>query len=426
MISTTFGTLTRPKVLFVTSHWPLAPAYGAQQRVLNIARLLGRFTDLSWVITPSEPEDEQTAKRSMQEFDIRAVMRPVVECPGNFLVRSLERLRHEFDRSYMPTDYYVSTGADRAKLQELISQNDIVWIHTLRTAHWFRIQRWPHSIMDIDDLPSTDYRSRVRWHPSLLKRLSYRRMAWIWKRRESALLSRFDVLTVCSENDKISLSIPERIHVIPNGANLQPVRPRKPSNPPIIGFIGNCGFGPNEQGLNWFIRKVWPLIKQEFPKGQLRLVGTGSDAYFSSLGPDIHGLGWLADPGEEVVSWSVMIVPIKTGAGTRVKIADGFARQCPVVSTPFGAFGYDVVNGRELMLADKPEEFASACLQLMRYPALGHEMAERAYARFLASWTWNSFQGAVESAVEDCLARSGFSPSTEARESVLQRRIAQN
>ena len=420
MTSPTLHTQSRPRVLFVTSHWPLAPAYGAQQRVLNIARLLGRFAEVSWVIAPSEPEEDETAKRSMQEFDIRAVLRPVLDPPRDFVGRSLEKIRHEFDRSYMPTDFYVSTGADRTRLQELIAQNDVVWIHTLRTAHWFRIQRWPHSIMDIDDLPSTDYRSRARCHPSFLKRLSYRRMAWIWKRRESALLNRFDVLTVCSEADKSSLNMPEQIHVIPNGANLQPARARRPSEPPVIGFIGNCGFAPNEQGLNWFICKVWPLIKNEVPKAQLRLVGTGSDGYFSTLGPDVVGRGWLADPAEEVVSWSAMIVPIKTGAGTRVKIADGFARKCPVVSTPFGAFGYGVENGRELMLADEPEEFASACLQLMRCPTLGNEMAERAYTRLVASWTWDSFQGAVESAVEDCLVRSGICPPSAATEGIIQ------
>jgi glycosyltransferase involved in cell wall biosynthesis len=276
--------------------------------------------------------------------------------------------------------------------------------------------------MDIDDLPTTDYRTRARWHPSLLKRLSYRRMGLIWRRREKALLSRFDVLTVCSEADKASLNLPERIHVIPNGANLLPLRARKPSEPPVIGFIGNCGFPPNDQGLRWFIRRVWPLIKSDCPKAQLRLVGTGSDGDFATLGPDIVGRGWVADPAEEVVSWSAMIVPIKTGAGTRVKIADGFARKCPVVATPFGAFGYDVTNGQELMLAEEPDEFASACLQLIRYPALGCEIADRAYARFLQCWTWNSFQGTVETAVQECLARNDSFASSEIREDVIQRR----
>jgi glycosyltransferase involved in cell wall biosynthesis len=367
-------------------------------------------------------EDEETARRTMTKFDIQAVVRPIVDIPRDIMSRSFERFRHEFDRSYMPTDHYAVSQADRAKLQDLISKSDVVWVHTLRTAHWFRIHRWPHSVMDIDDLPSTDYRSRARWNGSLRSRLSARRMAWIWKRRESLLLDRFDVLTVCSESDKSCLNITERIHVIPNGANLQPLSSRITAERPSIGFIGNCKFLPNEQGLNWFIRRVWPLIKSECPSAQLRVVGTGSDGYSSSIGQDIVGLGWLADPAEEVASWSATIVPIKTGAGTRVKVAEGFARRCPVVSTPFGAFGYDVANGRELMLADAPEEFASACLQLIRCPVLGQELAERAHKRFLECWTWDSFQRPIEAAVEECLSRSRFSPSAEAKENMLIKR----
>ena len=54
----------------------------------------------------------------------------------------------------MATDPYVASEPDRAALQELIQQHDVVWVHTIRTAHWFRIYRWPHSVLDVDDLPS--------------------------------------------------------------------------------------------------------------------------------------------------------------------------------------------------------------------------------------------------------------------------------
>jgi glycosyltransferase involved in cell wall biosynthesis len=377
------------------------------------------FADVSWVIAPSEREDEETARRTMREFDVRAVMRPKQASPGSVIGRPFRRLRHEFDRSFMETDDYVAEESDCAKLQELISEYDVVWIHTIRTAHWFRIVRWPHSVLDIDDLPSAVYRSTAQGNGSWIRHLKDRRMTWIWERRESFLLRRFDVLTVCTEADRLSVDRGNRAYVIPNGANPQTLHARKSSERPIIGFIGNCGFWPNENGLKWFIREVWPLIKREVPATQLRIVGAESDR-LSTQGPDIAGLGWLADPGEEIASWSGMIVPIKMGSGTRVKIADGFARKCPVVSTPFGAFGYDVVSGRELILANTPQEFAAACLHLIRNPALGEELAEQAYARFLECWTWDSFQGTVERAVQDCLSRSASVGSSTSKDGTLQ------
>jgi len=410
----------RPKILFVTSHWPLAPAYGAQQRVLNIGRLLARFADVSWVIAPSEPETEETARLSKSAFDVRAVMRPIPGTPVDFVRRPFLRIRHELDPSYMATDNYVASEADSAKLQGLMDEHDVVWIHTVRTAYWFKIHRWPHSVLDIDDLPSTGYRSTAQWRGSLPRRLSDRRMAWIWSRREAFLMRRFDVLTVCSEADRSSLNEKERVHVIPNGANPQPLHARKKSEQPVIGFIGNCGFAPNEKGLNWFIYEVWPLIKREVPSAQFRMIGTGSDGYLSAAGPDIVGLGWLSDPGAEIASWSAMIVPIKTGSGTRVKVADGFARKCPVVSTTFGAFGYEVEDGHELLFADKPAEFALACIQMIQNPALGEQLAERAYACFLERWTWDSFQSTVESAVQECLAKNSPAVSSESPTQAFQ------
>jgi glycosyltransferase involved in cell wall biosynthesis len=163
---------------------------------------------------------------------------------------------------------------------------------------------------------------------------------------------------------------------------------------------------PNEEGIKWFVRDAWSKMKRELPDVELRLVGRGSDGYLSRLGPDITGLGWLEDPGEEIATWSAMIVPIKVGSGTRVKVADGFARRCPVVSTTMGAFGYEVENGREILLADSAEAFASACIQLLSNREIADALAERAHKRFLERWTWGSFEGTVGKVVQECLARS--------------------
>lgn len=396
----------RPKILFITSHWPLAPAYGAQQRVLNVGRLLSHFGDVSFVIVPTEHEDEETVRRTKCEFDVRRVMRPSPVAPARPFTELSQRFRHEFDPTYMATDPYGVSESDRAGLEELIRQHDVIWVHTIRTAQWFRIYRWPHSVLDVDDLPSRPYQSAERSGGSPVRRMLDLRMSWIWQRRERILPERFDVLAVCSEEDRRYLGSSERIHVIPNGAHPFKARPRILSEAPRIGLIGNCTFAPNEDGAKWFIRDVWPMIKREFPSAQLRLVGRGSDGYLAKFGSEITGLGWLEDPGDEIASWSAMIVPIKVGAGTRVKVAEGFARRCPVVATTIGAFGYDVENGREALLADRADDFASACIQLLRNPELGEALSARAHKRFLERWTWDSFECTVGAAIQQCIARS--------------------
>jgi glycosyltransferase involved in cell wall biosynthesis len=398
----------RPKILFVTSHWPLAKAYGAQQRVLNISKLLSRFGDVSFVIAPGEAEDNATMLRTKEKFDICMVARPLPVKAGTLFAKLTHRVRHEFDPTYMSTDGYSVSKVDREGLQELIKQYDLIWVHSVRVANWFRIDRWPRSVLDVDDLYSSLYLSRAQSDGSPLRQLLNLRMSRIWRRRERRFLERFCFLTVCSEDDRDylrqSLGRQERIRVIPNGCN--PVTHRRcvSSDRPRIGFIGNCVFEPNAKGLEWFIREVWPVIKRKFPDAELRLVGRESHGYLTKLGPDIIGHGWLEDPGPEIASWSAMIVPIKLGAGTRVKVAEGFARKCPIVATTLGAFGYEADYGKEILLADHAQDFASACIQLLENPQFGEVLAEKAHKRFLERWQWESFEGTVANVVQDCLA----------------------
>ena len=170
---------------------------------------------------------------------------------------------------------------------------------------------------------------------------------------------------------------------------------------------------PISTACDGFCRDVWPGIRKSVPGIRFRLVGKDTHAALTSGAPDVDALGWVADPTAEIASWSAMVIPIRLGGGTRVKVADAFSRKCPVVSTHLGAFGYDVKHGRELLLADDPTDFASACVSLIRHPANAAHMAERAYRAFLEKWTWDAIAPRVWAAAEDCLRRSSAVSSSE-------------
>ncbi|MBV9339493.1 MAG: glycosyltransferase [Acidobacteria bacterium] len=182
-----------------------------------------------------------------------------------------------------------------------------------------------------------------------------------------------------------------------------------PVIPPRIGFIGHLSHLPNREGIHWFVRECWPVIKTEIGDARLRLVGPGSDGSLKPAGADIEGLGRLANPSEEIRTWSVMIVPIRGGTGTRVKIAEGFSQKCPIVSTSFGARGYDARDGREMCLADSAETFAQACVSIIRQPEKAAQMTERAWRQFLERWNWEAIHPAVWRAAEDCMRLTGRS-----------------
>jgi glycosyltransferase involved in cell wall biosynthesis len=136
-------------------------------------------------------------------------------------------------------------------------------------------------------------------------------------------------------------------------------------------------------------------------------MGDGTDSFTEADSADIDGLGWVGDSQQEIATWSLTIVPIRFGGGTRIKIAEAFSRKCPVVSTRLGAFGYDLRSGDELLLADDPRAFADACLAILTNKQLGEQLTERAWKKYAANWTWSAIGPKVEAAVEHCLSLSG-------------------
>jgi polysaccharide biosynthesis protein PslH len=403
-----------PRILFLTPHWPTEAAYGAQQRVLNIARILGRLGEVSFAIAPLGGSNRQPISRVGHGCGVVDVFHELPAPCGEGVGRLGQRLRYELDPRYLNTHHCTVSGADRKRLLELIEEHDLIWVHTIRMANLFGIWRWPHGVLDVDDLPSRFYSSQAQSRTNVKRRILDMRLSWIWRRRERLLTERFDVVTVCSKEDREYLGGRKRARVIPNGYNAPSARPRVASQPPRIGFIGTFEYAPNEEGVRWFITEIWPLVKREVPNAQLRLVGKESNSRLMGLGPDVVGLGWVSDPGDEIASWSAMVVPIKVGAGTRIKIAEGFARKCPVVSTTLGAFGYDVHDGEELLLADRASDFASACITLLNDCERGERLSEKAYERFLREWTWDSFEDSLKSVVEECVANRKAVPAARA------------
>ncbi|MFO1497478.1 MAG: glycosyltransferase family 4 protein [Verrucomicrobiota bacterium] len=183
---------------------------------------------------------------------------------------------------------------------------------------------------------------------------------------------------------------------------------RRLAQPTRLGFIGLLRYPPNLEGIHWFLQKVWPIIKRHEPAVRLRLVGAGADATLAGSSADVDVLGWVSDPSVEIATWSAMIVPIRVGGGTRIKIAEGFGRGCPVVTTSLGAFGYeDVRSGEDIVLADSPEAFAQACVALIRDQSLGERLAANAWEKFCCKWTWDAMAPRVAAAVEQCLRNAG-------------------
>lgn len=393
------------RILYVTSSWPHDGAFGGQLRALQIGRALQKVGQVTVAVVSSDTATNDVTKRTADEFAVEPPVGVNVE-PNRGLI---PRLQWAFNPRFLNVHGCRADAADRERLLRRINDFDLVWVQNSRTPNILNRWDWPHAVLDIDDLPSAFQRTVWQNGAGVSEKLKAGIRMRLLQRRERFWKERFSVLSVCSEADRQYLGGGEHIHVIPNGFERPANEPvRKPLHSPRIGFIGLYSYLPNLEGMKWFVRDCWPLIKQQIPNARLRLVGKDTDGPLKPTAQDVDALGYVADPADEIATWSAMIVPVRHGAGTRVKIADAFSRKCPVVSTHLGAYGYDVEHGRELLLADKSDDFADGCVSLIRDRAAASAMAERAYAAFLEKWTWDAIAPRVWAAAEDALRISAL------------------
>jgi hypothetical protein len=400
-----------PRILYVSSCWPHDSAFGGQIRALSLARALAQIGKVTLAIVGADPVSDEVKARASEEFDVAGewALEPTTIRGLNALTRSL--LNPGFVNIH---GLVLSEASESEILARTRTDIDLVWFFQLRTANYFRTAQWPCAVVDVDNLPSSAIQSPdrpSRGFQGVLQRLR----TFQARQHELRLTRRFGVVGVCSEADRRTLGSHRSVRVIPNGFERPAAEPiRMPSQPPRIGFIGLLDYEPNRDGIRWFIERCWPTLRAKIPGVRLRLAGKGGDRVVERRVKGVDVLGWIDDAGAEIATWSLSVVPIRSGSGTRIKVADAFSRRCPVVATSMGAYGYEVEDRRHLRLADTADAFVEACLDVLRDPISSAQMADRAWRAYLRAWTWDAIGPRAWEAAEaalrlNCGARNGNS-----------------
>jgi glycosyltransferase involved in cell wall biosynthesis len=237
-----------------------------------------------------------------------------------------------------------------------------------------------------------------RWYESRARRAgppaasALRAEAWRYRRHVVRALPRFHTAVAVStlEADELRALGRTRVELIPTGVDTLALCPApEEPGPPRLLFTGTMSYPPNHQGIRWFAREVWPLVRAELPRAQLDVVGKDPPDEVRALdaidGVTVHG--FVDSMAPFFGSAHAVVVPILAGAGIRVKIIEAMAAGRAVVSTPLGCEGLAGLEpGHHLLVAEDPRTFASAALRLLReaelrerIAAAGRELAERLY-----------------------------------------------
>lgn len=195
-----------------------------------------------------------------------------------------------------------------------------------------------------------------------------------YARIEADYVPSFDRVFVCSSDDRDHLR-GLRIHAAPETA---PNVVSPPASPPSTRprhspfrflFVGTLGYLPNRDGLEWFVSDILPRLKETAPMPfVIHVVGGGLPRRVAAAlasRPEMKIDGWVPDIAPAYRDADAVIIPLRAGGGTRIKLLEAFAHGCPVISTVAGARGIDADPGRHLLIADHPVEFAAGCMRLM-------------------------------------------------------------
>jgi glycosyltransferase involved in cell wall biosynthesis len=226
---------------------------------------------------------------------------------------------------------------------------------------------------------AASWEDRLFYWPELVKIIRY----------EKHNYSHFNLAITVSADDRDVLrrrcsTLP--VAIIPNGVDVSFYHPSAvPVDPKSFVYVGNYSYPPNADAIRYFCREIFPPIRQRVPDAQLIAVGLEPPQEILNL-EGVQATGFVPDIRPYMAQAGSVIVPLRVGGGTRLKILDAMAMGKPIVSTTVGAEGIEATHGEHILLADHPQEFADCVVRLIEQPELraqlgknGRKLAEQKY-----------------------------------------------
>ena len=398
------------KVLLIAADYPWPETGGSRLRLANTVAALAECGDVDLLsIVPSGRDDSDFAPPPDGVRLARIVRCAVDTSPPGIVGMLLASVRNT------PLELTLKPGkAVRAAMENIdLRSYDLVWCFTVRAWIW---SGEPHSrptVVDIDDLEDQKILARLRI-PSRrrvgiarIRQMLADRLAGFRARQWKSLHRRIDkvaVPVVCSDLDAVRSSL-EHVRVVPNGFK-SPAKPlgRTDVRPaPVVMFQGTLRYPPNGDAARFLASEIAPRLAERIAGVQVRLVGVVAPSFAAEVShpPLVTVVGAVPEMAEELARTDLVVVPLRFGSGTRIKILEAFAHKIPVVSTSLGAEGLGLTHGVHLLLADDASGIAEACASLLSDTELRETIVENAHALFCERYESSVVRKRIRQLAED-------------------------
>jgi len=361
------------KILWVKTGKILPLDTGGKLRTYNILRHLSANHELTYLSYYDGPRDESYER----EVPTHIPGTMIVNTPRQSLTgfkRHLDYLRHVTCRA----PYAVSRFAD-AQVQQLLKQwipqrrFDVAVCDFLHCTLNFPSNLATPTALFQHNVESILWKRKAEVEPAWIDRAVFKLELAKMLKFEPQQVRRFHHVIAVSEADREAMSRmvdPSHISVIPTGVDLSkyPYDPSLRPQSPLVVFTGSMDWQPNIDGVEFFCNEIWPRVLRKVPQARFRIVGRDPHPRVKKLASDtVEVTGSVPSIVDHLREAAAIVVPLRIGGGTRIKIYEGMAMGKATVSTTVGAEGLDVEHGRDILLEDSPAGFAEAIVTLLQH-----------------------------------------------------------
>jgi polysaccharide biosynthesis protein PslH len=405
----------RPKLLFVSQQLPFPLNDGGNIRTYHILRSLAAAFDVT-LVASSNNLKARAELDALIAPEIKSLIVPDVKSDKirhwtNTLFRTIQT------GAPVPICYNHNRHLAKALHRMTREQNyDLVHLNHTDTAQYFDCLAPERCTIDTHNL-LFDYYFKAATRGNRLMAQVLRKWARSLEKFEHRTFHKVGSILVCSHREREILSCSEcdrNMKIVPNGVDCEHFNlpaSATAAGPPTLLFIGSMSYRPNLEGVLFFIRSIFPKLREKISGIRFLAVGKGptEELFRACAGaPDIEVTGEVADVRTYIARSHVFVVPLNYGGGTRLKVLEAFASAIPVVSTTIGAEGIECEDGKDILLADTPEDFSEAVVRLLENQELRHTLISNARRLALEKYDWKTIgQSVVQWYQENLLQSDG-------------------
>lgn len=397
------------KILWVKAGKLLPVDTGGKIRSYNILRCLARdhqITLLSYYGGHRDLEYEAAIQNELPGTESIHTAAP----DSNALVRGLDYLWRVPRSAPYAVSKFTDSKVAKAVAARLSARSfDVAVCDFLSASLNFPQRLITPTVLFQHNVESSLWQRMASTESNPVKKLAFKIEFSKMRSYERAALRRFHYVIGVSEHDRkqmLTMDSSCEITVVPTGVDTRKFSVAPPStvNPPRVVFTGSMDWEPNIDAVDYFCQQIWPGVLEEFPNALFQVVGRNPHPKIQRLASEsVRITGTVPSIEKYLRDAAIVVVPLRIGGGTRLKIFEAMAMGKAVVSTSVGAEGLEVENGRDLMLADDDASFTRAILLLLRDAELRRKY-EKAAVQLASQHDWSrivlQFTAVLERAIQ--------------------------